>query len=283
MPQGERSVADDIQFKHMLKHANLLYLGTRVLILLDLSYIGRFWTLFEAWLSMQAVSPEGLKPATPEQQRFDIVPIHGANNITGESLKAMWATRTPQEAYDLLKEPDVTVTNQSDKTVQLDKLLQLDDEVREAMRATGMEGIVEWAGTPLTSLFVSHAAPDWPAENPPFITYAESSTSCLLAASASSIAAGSMPAGSAAPNTLSTAAIDLPAIGSKRMSRAPAVANSLWRAISATVRSRGWLESMRPPAKEELEARKPVPRGWFRRGTGSWILHDDAAELHAEV
>ena len=138
MTHGERSYAEMFEFKHMLKHAYLLFLGTRVLILLDLSYIGRFWTLFEAWLSMQAVSPEGLKPATPEQQRLDIVPIHGANNITGESLKAMWASRTPQEAYDLLKEPDVTVTNQSDKDTQLDKLLKLDDEVREVMRMTGI-------------------------------------------------------------------------------------------------------------------------------------------------
>ena len=51
----------------------------------------------------------------------------------GEGLKALWATRTPQQAYDLLKEPDVTVTNQSDKDMQLDKLLKLDVEVREAI------------------------------------------------------------------------------------------------------------------------------------------------------
>jgi len=138
MPQAKRSPAESVEFKHMLKHANLLYLGTRVLILLDLSYIGRFWTLFEAWLSMQMVTPEGLKPATLDQNRFDIVPVHGANKITGESLKNMWAERTPQDAYDLLKEPDVTVTNQSDKEIQLVKLLQLDEEVREAMRATNL-------------------------------------------------------------------------------------------------------------------------------------------------
>ena len=138
MPQAKRSLAESVEFKHMLKHANLLYLGTRVLILLDLSYIGRFWTLFEAWLSMQIVHPEGLKPATPEEQRFEIVPVHGANKIMGESLTSMWAERTPQEAYELLAEPDVTVTNQSDKEIQLVKLLQLDEEVREAMRATSM-------------------------------------------------------------------------------------------------------------------------------------------------
>ena len=39
---------------------NLLYLGCRVLILLDKSYFGRFWTLFEAWLAMRRSSEEGL-------------------------------------------------------------------------------------------------------------------------------------------------------------------------------------------------------------------------------
>ena len=43
MPQGNRLVEEVIEFNHMLKHANLLYLGTRVLILLDLSYVSRFW------------------------------------------------------------------------------------------------------------------------------------------------------------------------------------------------------------------------------------------------
>ena len=43
MPQGQRTGAEKVHFKHMLMHANLLYLGTRVLILLDLSYISRFW------------------------------------------------------------------------------------------------------------------------------------------------------------------------------------------------------------------------------------------------
>ena len=51
----------------------------------------------------------------------------------------MW----PQEAHDLLKEPDVTVTNQSDKDVQLE-LLKLDEQVRifwidKIRRETGIE------------------------------------------------------------------------------------------------------------------------------------------------
>ena len=47
----------------------------------------------------------------------------------GEGLVAMWATKTPEEAHEILKEPDVTVTNQKDKSVQLAKLLRLNDEV----------------------------------------------------------------------------------------------------------------------------------------------------------
>ena len=43
IPQGQRTAAEKVQFSHMLMHANFLYLGTRVLILLDLSYISRFW------------------------------------------------------------------------------------------------------------------------------------------------------------------------------------------------------------------------------------------------
>ena len=38
---------------------------------------------------------------------------------------------TPQMAYELLKEPDVTVTNMSDKEMQLEKLLSLDEEVKD--------------------------------------------------------------------------------------------------------------------------------------------------------
>ena len=38
-----------------------------------------------------------------------------------------------QLAHDTLKSPDVTVTNQRDKEMQLPKILQLDVDVRETM------------------------------------------------------------------------------------------------------------------------------------------------------
>ena len=43
MPQFERSPAETEEFRHMLSNINLLYLGCSVLVLLDLSYLSRFW------------------------------------------------------------------------------------------------------------------------------------------------------------------------------------------------------------------------------------------------
>ena len=49
MPQGnDRSDADKVRFKWMLQNVNLLYLGCSVLCLVDISYLSRFWTQFEA-------------------------------------------------------------------------------------------------------------------------------------------------------------------------------------------------------------------------------------------
>ena len=41
--RGKRSDVEQIHFKRQLKNSNLLYLGAYVLVLLDLSYQGRFW------------------------------------------------------------------------------------------------------------------------------------------------------------------------------------------------------------------------------------------------
>ena len=47
MPQGEKTATEKADFKRMLDQVNLLYLGTSVLVLVDLSYPSRFWTQFE--------------------------------------------------------------------------------------------------------------------------------------------------------------------------------------------------------------------------------------------
>lgn len=41
----------------------------------------------------------------------------------------MWANKTPQEAHEVLKKNDVTVTNKSDKESQLEKIMELNKMV----------------------------------------------------------------------------------------------------------------------------------------------------------
>ena len=48
MPQSPRSPREQVQFDHMLWRMDRLFLATPVLILLDLSYLSRFWVRDEA-------------------------------------------------------------------------------------------------------------------------------------------------------------------------------------------------------------------------------------------
>ena len=136
MPQKGKDGADDRsveeleEFKAMLGRINTLYLGASVLCLIDLSYMSRFWTQFEAWLSMQEPSAAGLLPSPAERRRCTMVEIHGAPEVFNEELVKMWADKTPEQAHELLSLPDVTVTNQRDKDTQLPKLFTITELVK---------------------------------------------------------------------------------------------------------------------------------------------------------
>jgi hypothetical protein len=138
MPQGNKTTDELEAFDKMLTNVNLLYLGATVLIILDLSYSGRFWTQFEAWLSMQMVTPEGLKPAKgTKHERFVIRCIMGASSQYSNALVQQWATKTPEQAQLVLAGDDVVVTNQSDKWGQLPKVMQLDGVVQATFLRSG--------------------------------------------------------------------------------------------------------------------------------------------------
>jgi hypothetical protein len=71
LPQGERTPAEKTEFAQMLANINLLYLGCRVLVLMDRQYSGRFWTSFEvraAWLP-RAAPPFTAKILRPSPSR----------------------------------------------------------------------------------------------------------------------------------------------------------------------------------------------------------------------
>jgi len=132
MPQGEgKTKAEKIYFKWMLGNVNMLYMGASILLLVDISYLSRFWTQFEAWLSMQSCTRDGLVPAVGSPHlRCTIKCIHNATaGSEDKKLLDMWAQRTPQEAFNVLRRPDVTVTNTSDKEGQLGKVRSLDEQV----------------------------------------------------------------------------------------------------------------------------------------------------------
>lgn len=136
MPQGSRTPAEKVLFKWMLSNVNLLYLGTSVLLLVDISYLSRFWTQFEAWLSMQTTSSEGLLAAPESSRRCTMKCIHNASEGSEDvKLVDMWAKATPQQAQQILSMPDVVVTNQGDKDMQLAKTSMLGDDVRKAFNA----------------------------------------------------------------------------------------------------------------------------------------------------
>ena len=93
---------------------------------------------------MQTVREDGLQPATQDEKRFTIVPIYNTNESLVQGLQAMWANNTPLEAFSTLSKPDVIVTNASDKTDQLPKILKFDERVRRARQA--MDGKAKEVG-----------------------------------------------------------------------------------------------------------------------------------------
>ena len=148
MPQHDTKGSDDrtpaqkAEFKWMLEHMHMLYLGASVLLMVDRSYMSRFWTQFEAWLSMQKCTKEGLLPDS-EQSRCTIMPTMGSDSSLADEVRSMWKARNPQQAHDYLELDDVCyVTNEKDKTLFLPKLLEMSKGVEEFYRLRDGDGVV---------------------------------------------------------------------------------------------------------------------------------------------
>ncbi|CAK0826427.1 unnamed protein product [Prorocentrum cordatum] len=130
--QREITVDEKAEFDLMLSEVNMLYLGCRVVILLDMTYLSRFWTLYEAWLSQMKPTSTGLKPALiSDASRCDVVPIMGANDAFRSALLSTIANQMSSAslAAKYLRNDDILVTNASDKEKQLDRVSGLDYRV----------------------------------------------------------------------------------------------------------------------------------------------------------
>ena len=97
--------------------------------------MGRFWTQFEAFLSFRKCTERGLESAPAADQRYTVTCIHNAPAAFENGLFDMWSQRTPKEAHAILMKPDVEVTNQSDKIVQLEKLEKLNEFTQRMARS----------------------------------------------------------------------------------------------------------------------------------------------------
>jgi len=136
-----RTEVEREEFKSMLATVNLLFLGCRTLILLDRSYMSRFWTQFEAWLAMRHCSESGLVDAHDTLQAFggldEFVHIDVLYDDQGyaedliQVMRKTWYHCSVDDAIEILSQPDVSVTNQRDKVEQLKHVRKLNDYVRK--------------------------------------------------------------------------------------------------------------------------------------------------------
>mmetsp|Transcript_59553 Transcript_59553/g.98745 ORF Transcript_59553/g.98745 Transcript_59553/m.98745 type:complete len:535 (+) Transcript_59553:95-1699(+) len=125
-PQKPRTRFEDKLFQLTLNNIWLLFLHLRVVILLDLSYLSRFWTSYEAWLSMRTyIHGDGQLAPTIHLSnvRYLIVPLRSnPGHLFSRLLVSMWANCSLEEAIQILQAPDVSLTNGKDKQLCVEKM-----------------------------------------------------------------------------------------------------------------------------------------------------------------
>jgi len=129
----DRSPTEKAEFDFMLSCIADLYLTTKVLILLDNSYVGRFWTMMEAWCAMQMVTAEGVRACQNEaEKRYSIRCIWNADEeFDPPKLIKKLSTKSSQEIHEILSSPDVVLTNAKDKELMLPVISRTNEHVKE--------------------------------------------------------------------------------------------------------------------------------------------------------
>jgi hypothetical protein len=92
-------------------------------------------------MAFQEVDSNGvLRCASEANRRCIIECIHNANKHTKLGLIEMWSNKTPEEAYNILKSEDVSVTNTKDKELQLPRIQTFKESVQKNWRAAHENG-----------------------------------------------------------------------------------------------------------------------------------------------
>jgi len=135
----------------MLPNVALLYLGCSVLVLLDQAFTQRFWLGFELWCSLQTATASGLVATSEIQRRCRVVPLEGVAHTFADEVKEEWRKRSSDAAYYKLSQPELLVSNASDREVVLAKLLQLAELVQSGATGEGAAPTPPPVGTPPAS------------------------------------------------------------------------------------------------------------------------------------
>ena len=75
VPQGQKDAQELDFFQFTLDNIKMLYLSGQVLIFLDIQYMGRFWTQYEAFLALHSGTPRGIMPKTPKEVDDSVIII----------------------------------------------------------------------------------------------------------------------------------------------------------------------------------------------------------------
>jgi len=150
MPQRRTDGVDDrtpaqmAEFHRMLQGIADLYLTMRVLIIVDMTYLGRFWTTLEAYCAVQKATSAGLRPCSGDEgKRYHIECIHNAPPAMKFILLDMVANKSLEQMVEILAMPDITVTNAKDKEKMLPVLLATAEHVKEMYKANAAAAYVE--------------------------------------------------------------------------------------------------------------------------------------------
>ena len=99
-------------------------------------------TQYEAWLAFRIVTSTGFSAVSHERRaelgRAYIVTVYEAPKALEQALEEEWGDIDDiQEAHAKLASPDVIVTNQKDKDVQLEKMFVFDQRARAQASNSG--------------------------------------------------------------------------------------------------------------------------------------------------
>lgn len=133
-----RTEAETAYFRRALSSVNMLYLFFPVLTLLDAEYNTRFWCCFESFLAVHTFDGASLVSSGTKHFHIQCVGSYGRNRrqmqqLDKKRLVVQWTCST-QEALHVLEGSDISVTNESDKREQLDRLKGLGESLREVPR-----------------------------------------------------------------------------------------------------------------------------------------------------